>query len=89
MNLDNFELEDLLLAAIKSEQESNKIYSKMRSVQLTFGVLNVFFHRKLFFMDETFFFTFFSWMKLLGKFWERFFHVFSRFFHVFFVFFHV
>ena len=29
MDLNNFELEDLLLAAIKSEQESNKLYSKM------------------------------------------------------------
>ena len=29
MDLDNFKLEDLLLAAIKSEQESNKLYSKM------------------------------------------------------------
>jgi len=29
MDLNNFELEDLLLAAIKSEQESNMLYSKM------------------------------------------------------------
>jgi len=29
MDLNNFELEDLLLAAIKSEQESNRLYSKM------------------------------------------------------------
>jgi rubrerythrin len=29
MDLNNFKLEDLLLAAIKSEQESNKLYSKM------------------------------------------------------------
>ena len=29
MNLGNFELEDLLLAAIKSEVESHKLYSKM------------------------------------------------------------
>lgn len=29
MDLDNFELKDLLLAAIKSEMESNELYSKM------------------------------------------------------------
>jgi len=29
MDLNEFELEDLLLAAIKSEEESNKLYSKM------------------------------------------------------------
>jgi rubrerythrin len=29
MNLDNFELEDILLSAIKSEVESNKLYTKM------------------------------------------------------------
>jgi len=29
MDLNNFQLEDLLLAAIKSEQESNMLYSKM------------------------------------------------------------
>jgi len=29
MDLNNFELEDLLLAAIKSEQESNRLYSAM------------------------------------------------------------
>ena len=29
MNLDNFELEDILVSAIKSEVESNKLYTKM------------------------------------------------------------
>jgi len=29
MDLNNFKLEDLLLSAIKSEQESNKLYTKM------------------------------------------------------------
>jgi rubrerythrin len=29
MDLSNFDLEDLLLAAIKSEEDSNKLYSKM------------------------------------------------------------
>ena len=29
MDLNEFKLEDLLLAAIKSEEESNKLYSKM------------------------------------------------------------
>ena len=31
MNLDNYTLEDLFLSAIKSEVESNKLYSKLAS----------------------------------------------------------
>ena len=30
MDLSNFDLEDLLLAAMKSEVESNKLYTKMK-----------------------------------------------------------